>query len=193
MAFSSSLPGGRISPPRIRGSRHWPSGSIIRRDKASCIGFLSLVVIVYAGMSLGLVFWNQSAVEESQAVVRPAEARTGASRLQNNAPFGVLPSSPVRDIHDVHGGKSPKGTEATAFGKGIGAGQAGLDKGEESLRGAGGREGDNEATDRAVSASFGCLFVEWCSRTSFLTGSKTSIVALDSTLHDGSAMLYHFK
>lgn len=59
MAFSSSLPsgGGRVSPPS-RGNRQLASAGVIPRDKVSRIVFLSILLVIYSGITLGLILWN---------------------------------------------------------------------------------------------------------------------------------------
>lgn len=61
MAFSSSLPngGGRVSPPS-RGSRQVANAGVIPRDKVSRIVFLSILLAIYSGITLGLILWNSS-------------------------------------------------------------------------------------------------------------------------------------
>lgn len=70
MAFSS-MPGsnGRVSPPGRGGLRQAANGGglISARDsKVSRIGFLSIVLIVYSGITLGLIVWNQSSGRGSE-------------------------------------------------------------------------------------------------------------------------------
>lgn len=73
MAFLSSANGGggRISPPG-RGGRQLAHNGILPRDKMSRIGFLSIVLVVYSGITLGLILWNQSSGETHPAA--PGEA-----------------------------------------------------------------------------------------------------------------------
>lgn len=71
MAFLSSVPtrvGCRPSPPS-RVKRQPINGGVNSREKVSRIGLLSIVLILYSGITVGLILWNQSS--SSSAVVNP--------------------------------------------------------------------------------------------------------------------------
>lgn len=71
MTFLSSVParvGCRPSPPS-RVKRQPINGGVNSREKVSRIGLLSIVLVLYSGITVGLILWNQSS--SSPEVVKP--------------------------------------------------------------------------------------------------------------------------
>ena len=103
MAFSSSLPsgGGRVSPPS-RGNRQLTSAGVIPRDKVSRIVFLSILLVIYSGITLGLILWNSQS--SASAGSNPTVPDDVVGQLRDDSLSKLDPQAPAEPGIGAGGG-----------------------------------------------------------------------------------------
>lgn len=108
MAFSSSIPsgGGRVSPPS-RGNRQLASAGVIPRDKVSRIVFLSILLVIYSGITLGLILWNSQS--SSSGGSNPTVPDDVVGQLRDDS-LSELDTQPLADAGTGDGGSDAAGT-----------------------------------------------------------------------------------
>ncbi|CAN0056674.1 unnamed protein product, partial [Laminaria digitata] len=108
MAFSSSIPsgGGRVSPPS-RGNRQLASAGVIPRDKVSRIVFLSILLVIYSGITLGLILWNSQS--SSSGGSNPTVPDDVVGQLRDDS-LSELDTQPPADAGTGDGGSDAAGT-----------------------------------------------------------------------------------